>query len=466
MVSLDTWAGSLSISRMKKLPWTHPIAARLEAHARPITYEEAAMYVRNQLRRYSVESVVSLALELLQHGEPQSHEHLQTWPWITCLVVKLACENDSIPLHGHGVRACPQHVFDRCRQALWDAQAGKDRLDDPRGGVYLMFRSMLQAQLAFQSKPGWDFLRFPALVRRLPEDHPCRMLFDQQFGMTPNVFICLCYASAALIFKGDRVLHPSSFKNLSQAFGAGVEKFFDLFSRDLLGLRAELQRELKVRLDKGHPWRPRSEYNDFPWLSNFPLFKRSSNDYAVWHPLIFARGLENAVHRRLSRRKDEYAAEFSKVFEDYVLELLSESGTVYLSEEEYKKRYGRDKNTVEAIITKDGSNIFVESKMTAYSSEVTASGQAPVVWQGLKRVRQAMAQGWAVSTALRSGDFADLACSRAQEDFLIVVTSQQMMCATGEHFRRLFKPGVFDPDEQRSTGSRPPSPDEIGRAHV
>ena len=70
------------------------------------------MYVRNQLRRYSVESVVSLALELLQHGEPQSHEHLQTWPWITCLVVKLACENDSIPLHGHGVRACPQHVFD------------------------------------------------------------------------------------------------------------------------------------------------------------------------------------------------------------------------------------------------------------------------------------------------------------------------------------------------------------------
>ena len=68
------------------------------------------------------------------------------------------------------------------------------------------------------------------------------MLFDQQFGMTPNVFICLCYASAALIFKGDRVLHPSSFKNLSQAFGAGVEKFFDLFSRDLLGLRAELQR--------------------------------------------------------------------------------------------------------------------------------------------------------------------------------------------------------------------------------
>lgn len=129
-------------------------------------------------------------------------------------------------------------------------------------------------------------------------------------------------------------------------------------------------------------------------------------------------------------------------------------------EEEYKKRYGRDKNTVEAIITKDGSNIFVESKMTAYSSEVTASGQAPVVWQGLKRVRQAMAQGWAVSTALRNnGDFADLACSRAQEDFLIVVTSQQMMCATGEHFRRLFKPGVFDPDEQRSTGSRPPSPD-------
>lgn len=439
-----------------KLAWSHPIASRLDRPTTSITYEEAAKYVRNRLRPYSAESVALLALELLQRGQPQSHEHLQTWPWITCLVVKLACEDSSIPLRGG---ACPPKIFDRCREALWNAQAGKDLFDDPRGGVYLMLRSMLQAQLAFQSKFSWDFMRFPALVRRLPEDHPSRQLFDQQFGMTPNVFICLCYAITAQILTGDRVIHLSSFEKLSQAFGGAVEHFFTLFAQDLPGLRTELQQELQVRLANGRGRRPRSEYNEFPWLSNFPLLKRSSNDFAVWHPLVFARGIEDAVHRRLSLRRVEYAAQFSKVFEDYVLELLRASGKAYLSEESYKERYGRDKKAVEAIITENGANIFVESKMTAYSSDVTTSGRAPVVWQRLKRVREAMDQGWMVSTALRCGAFADLPCSTAREDFLIVVTSQQMMCAMGEHFRRLFKPEVFEPETPTPRGVRPSSPD-------
>ena len=439
-----------------KIPWTHPIATRLDHLGRSITYEEAAKQVRNRLRSYSAESVAVLALELLRQGDQQSHEHLQTWPWITCLVVKLAFDNASIPLHGH---SCPQHVFDRCRQILWNAQAGNGSFNDPRGGLYLTLRSMLQAQLPFQSKPGWEFIRVPALLRRLPEDHPSRRLFEQQFGMTPNVFICLSYAITAQIVKGHRVIHIRSFDKLGQAFGTAVERFFALFARDYAGLRTELQEESAMRLANRQSRRLDTEYNEFPWLSNFPLLKLNSHSFAVWHPLVFARGLENAAHRRLSLHKAEYSSSFSKVFEEYVLELIRESGVRYIDEAEYKRRYGGDKNAVEAIISQEGINIFVESKMTAYSSEVTTSGRAPVVWTGLKRVREAMKQGWMVSTAVRSGAFADLDCSTAREDFLIVVTSQQMMCATGEHFRRLFKPEVFDPDVPMLRGTRPSCPD-------
>lgn len=439
-----------------KLAWSHPIATRAALRGPRTTYAEAAKYVRNQLRPYSVESVALLALDLLQRGEPQSHEHLKTWPWITCLVVKLACEDSSTPLRG---AACPPRVFDRCRQALWDAQAGKDRFDDARGSLYLMLRSMLRAQLAFQSKPSWDFLRFPALVRRLPEDHATRQMFDQQFGMDPKTFICLCYVITVTVLAGDRIIHLSHLDKLTKAFGAAVERFFALFARDLPGLRQELQQELQFRLTEGLDRRPYSEYNDFPWLSKFPLLQRSAHDFVVWHPLVFARGIEDAVHRRLSMRRDEYASQFSKVFEDYVLEVLRASGKSYLSEEAYKSRYGRDKKAVEAIIMESGINIFVESKMTAYSADVVTSGRAPVVWKGLKRVREAMDQGWTVSTALRSNAFADLPCATAQEDFFIVVTSQQMMCATGEHFRRLFKPDVFEPAAQTQRGTRLTTPD-------
>jgi hypothetical protein len=178
---------------------------------------------------------------------------------------------------------------------------------------------------------------------------------------------------------------------------------------------------------------------------------------------VFARGLEEAVHKRLSELKGDYADHFSKVFEGYVLELIAEAGISYLSEQTYKEALNADKNAVEAIITTADANVFVEAKMTAYSDDLILSDRAPVVWKNLKRVREAMHQGWMVSSRLRSDDTPNWGCSDAKEDFLIIVTSQQMSCATGEHFRRMFKHDIFDPARLAAVDAKTPTPEQLER---
>lgn len=430
---------------MNKAPWQHHLSARLRElpKARP-TFDEAAKQVRNRLRRFSADSIVRHALTFLHRESVKATvTEIQTAPWITLLIVKLVVQDEAIEL----VRGdpCEPEVFDRCRQTIWDAQGSRDRKEQGPGGVYLMVRAMMQAQLPFQRPFTLGFLRWPALIARLDADHPTRRLFVDRLGMGPEAFLCLCYAVYVPVLNGNRTLSRRDFSALRPKFGPDVDRFLDEFSRDLAGLRAELKVQRSPRGAAGGSARPRQELNEFPWLANYPLLRLASGEFEVWHPAVFARGMEDGVHRRLSEQKGGYSTHFSKVFESYVLELLDEAGVRYLGEAEYKRALAADAHAVEAIVTDGRTNVFIESKLTVFSEDVLASNRAPVVWQGLKRVREAMRQAWLVGARLQGGPTPDWACSRATEHFLIVVTSQPVACATGEHLRRMFKQDVFDP---------------------
>jgi hypothetical protein len=408
-----------------------------------ITYEDTAKKIRNRLRSYSAVSVVRHALEITQSTQAESMlDQLQTLPWITFLLVKLTLEDKMTAIYKG--KPCPKIVFDRCKQELWDAEKVPDS-NDAKGSMYLMLRSLIQAQLPFQKKINFDFLRWPALIARLDSAHPVKLQFINRFGMEPDTFICICYTVYAGVVNGSMTIKQDYFEPILPVFSGELNRFMSEFARDLDGVRSELRRQLVARTSSNVPARPRYESFEFPWLSNYPLLKDGNSDFLVWHPMIFARGMEFAVHKRLSEYKGDYTTSFSKVFEDYVLELINEAGIDYLGEQEYKNGVGADKNAVEAIIVADETNIFIESKFTAYSEQLTLSDLRPVVWTHMKRVREAMKQGWMVSSSLRDGGLADWECTRSKEDFLVIVTSQQTSCATGEHFQRMFNRDIFDP---------------------
>lgn len=411
------------------------------------TYAEAVKTIRNRLRLYSAASIVDQALKRLDSvsGKP-IYEQMQVLPWIVFLLVKLVLEDKMTPLDKG--QFCPKELFDQCCNELWNAHDSRYTLggqERSNKNVYLMIRSYIQSQIPFQKAINFDFIRWPALISRLDPDHPTRQLFLKRFGMSPDNFSVLCYALHAPALNNTFLFNIDFFQPLRPYYGTSLDLFLNEFSRDLFELRAELRLMLDARLVQNKPARPVDEPHEFPWIAKYPLLRLPGQRFRVWHPQVFARGMESAVHKRLSECGQVYSQHFSGVFEDYVLELISEAGISYIGEKDYKDVVGADKNAVEAIVTYAGTNVLIEAKMTAYSESLLISESEGIVWKGLKRILGAMRQAWEVSSKLRSSSMPDWDCTRAKADFLVIVTSQPISSSSGEHLKRLFTHYTLEP---------------------
>lgn len=437
--------------------WPSHLIGPIGGTSKSRTYADTAKYVRNQLRPYSAESIINLAWNRLNSSNHLDIGHLQTWPWLSCLIVKITLENDSINIKG---ATCPEKIFNQCLNALWEAQAGRDQISH-ESNIWLQMRAMLAAQMFFQRQASWGFLRFPALINRLEQEHPSRILFESRFGMNPHTFMCISYAILAGVLAGKKSLNHDYYKDLINHFGTAVSRVFNELGRDIHGLRVEAIKEKHERVSVGEAIRPTHEYHEEPWLKKFPLLKVAPNNFLVWHPAVFTRGLESATHQRMSSQAQHYSNNFSKVFESYVIELLQESKTEFIDENKYKESTGKDKKSVEAIILQDNSCILIEAKLTAHTEIVNISGNHKRVWTGMKRIYEAMRQGWSVAEAIKRGAAPDSKPKNIKEYFLLIVTSQSMACASGEHFRRWFGRNVFEPSRLIHTKQKTPSPEQL-----
>lgn len=357
---------------------------------------------------------------------------------------------------------CTPEAFRYCLQTLWDAQGSHERKDGQPGDVYRMIRSLIQGQFVFQSRPTWNFLRWPALIAQLPADHLCHRLFIERFGVGPEAFMLIVYAAHIPVLNNQTVIHLADFAPLRKQLGSSVDRVLGEFTRSESELRTMLVALRQAAISKGPIARPHHELNEPPWLMNYPFLQVSKEAFVVWHPTVFTQGMEQSVHRRLSERGGAYAQEFGRVFERYVVKQIDDAGLTYLGEGEYWAVVGKDKHAMEAVICQGECNVLVDAKLTVYSKEVALNTQAPVVWQALKRVRDAMNQAWNVSARLRQTGLPNWPCTKAREDFLIVVTSQPVYCATGEHFRRIFKYDIFDPEKRADHKQRTPTEEQLG----
>ena len=227
-----------------------------------------------------------------------------------------------------------------------------------------------------------------------------------------------------------------------------MDQLYALFARDLVSLRKELQQDRAQRLRGKH------ELNEFPYLKRFPLLRGPDGRYYCWHRTVFARGVEEAVHLRLSERfEGDYSTNFSKVFEAYVTELAHESGLPLMPESHHKQLMGASSSAVEAVFEGEGCNILVEAKMSLFADDVLVVDNEQQVFQKTKRVREAIGQGWQVGRQLR--EHRELQQRFNQPvDYLLVVTSGELLLGSGDKLQRIFPKGQFtypedDPDAER-----------------
>jgi hypothetical protein len=415
-----------------------PLIYRMAAAVAPLPkrgIEDAHRSIINRLRRYSGSSIVEMALNLMWDSHKAGIDELRTTPWLTLLLVKWALQDNGVSLRVGA--PIPQEEFDRLRQQLWDLQ-GKNAANKDVPNVWLMLRSILHVQIEFQRRENWSFLRWPALYARLDAGSTSRRQFRDLMGMEPDVFIDLAYSLYATVLDGKTTLGSDWLSPFRPAYGAAVDRMYELFVRDLSGLRTALRDDAAQRI------RGKQELYEFPYLRRFPFLRLRDGTLRCWHPLVFARGLEDAVHLRLSQLGKDYVDSFSLVFERYVTELATQCGMTALIETEYKKLVGGDAPSVEVILEGDGCNIFVEAKMSLFADDVLLQDSEAAVFNKTKRVREAIKQGWRVGLEIRDAARGFGTRFAAEQDFLLVVTSRDLVIGGGEALKRLYASDAFN----------------------
>jgi len=406
--------------------------------------EETYKSIRNRLRKYSAAAVADVVLQAMSIKHSSIEEELRAVPWLKLLIVKWAFQDTAVPLTG--AVPMPASELDLMCQQLWDI-AAKEEQRGPKLNVFLMLRSRLHAQTEFQRKFTWSFLRWPALYLRLPEGK-ARKQFREAIGMEPETFMDLAFGLYATVLSTEATMPADPLAPCRPQYGAAVDQLYELFARDIPTLRKELQQDRAQRLRRKH------ELNEFPYLKRFPLLRGPEGRYYCWHRTVFARGLEEAIHLRLSERfEGAYSYIFSKVFETYVTEMAHESGLPLMRESHHKQLMGASSSAVEAVFEGEGCNILVEAKMSLFADDVLVVDNEQQVFQKTKRIREAICQGWQVSRQLRAHPELQQRFNQPV-DYLLVVTSRELLLGSGDKLQRSFPEGQFtypedDPNAER-----------------
>lgn len=370
-------------------------------------------------------------------------KQLQSLPWVVLLIVKLALEDKSLPMLSGDV--CSVEEFEKQVNFLWNVPFIEEGV--PLSTTYLALKSMIYTQLLFQRRENWSFIRWPAIIAALPADHISRRQFLNEFQMEPDTFIGMGFATLGVVADGKDFIGAGVFEPLRPLYGKAIDSFRDRFTSDVLSIRAQLQSELKGRLEANArrkvplpidaAARPNIELCEFPWLSRCPLLRYDANRLISWHKAVSAQALERAAHAGLTPLGQEYTDAFSKVFENYVIE-LARSWRRDLTDDKTFKGSKRGLNAVDALVPMDGANVFIESKMSLFPDDLVWNDDVDHVFIKLKHVRKAIAQAWKVGALLRDGTRPVAKCADAREDFLLVVTSRELSFGFGYMLHEVF----------------------------
>lgn len=403
--------------------------------------EQAYGQIINVLRQYGAHAVVQATLDEMWRDHENKLEFVQRLPWLQLLLVKWALQDKRVQLtFGPKYNRYTPELHQELVNKLWNIEQVKGPGASSQGEIWRVLRRTMHVQSEFQRSMSWSFLRWPALIARLPKVHGARQLFAEAMGMQPETYADLAIADFLLCHDGARYIDAASLRPLALHYGGALEQFFSLFVRSLGELRDELQTD--------PAWRTRgmAELHEFPYVHRFPLLALDDGHIQLWHPLIFARGLENAVHLRLSAMEQKYTDSYSKIFESYVTELASQNYQQGVPEADYRERCGSSGKAVEIAIPFGTCNLFIEAKLSMFHDDVILEDDPTKLRHKTRRVREAIEQGRGVAHSVRQvvSPLHD-SFSNAKQDFLIVVTSRDLLLTSGDSMQRLMpNEALFD----------------------
>lgn len=412
-----------------------------------LPWADALETVLAHLRKFSAASVVDAVLEVMRSAPPNRLEALGQFPWLLMLIAKWALQ-DKAPLRV-GAKLPAVHLND-LRNLLW-AGGGQAHLERKvRLGeinAMIMMRQILHCQLPFQQEDIWGLFRSSGLIDRLPAGHACRKQYIEVMGMEPIDFVMLgCVIVVAAKSSVPGTLDASMLKLLEPTHGKQVKAFLDLLAPSLPDLRNQVR-----KLPPAKGTRSRELY-EFPAFKRYPLLRRRDGSLGMWHMSVVDRCVDEIVHLRLAQFGERYTQPFSRVFEDYVVELARATDILAMSEDEYWERYGKKAKAVDVILSSGPDLVLIEAKMGLFHEDVLLQETEKGVRDQTPHLLRALNQGYAVSHLLASKNAEGKPASDGAH-YLIVVTSRDLLIGSGLMLAEICGPGSADSpvelDQQR-----------------
>lgn len=401
------------------------------------SFNEAYKAKRNQLRKYSLSSIAARVLEALHAESSDRVEALRAAPWHTLLLLKWACQDKMVSFQG--APEMSMEDMNNLRQQLWDMPGEIDHGITGDRPAYLFMRQLLRPQIDFQRRVTPGFVREAALLATQPENSRLRRIFLERTGLAVEAFVDLAFCTYAAVSQ-RKFISSSWFDPLRSSYGQYVDKFIDLVSADLKGLT------VYFRSIPGSDQRVTSELFEFPLIKRYPLV-RVNGGYAVWHPMVFFRGMEGMVHSIMSESGADYMKEFGGIFERHVVDQARTLSPDFWDEDGLRAMVPAGTKVADSLLSFPGVNVFIEAKAGIFNESVMVVGNKTFLKSKTEMLWKAVSQARLASDGLRKASIAPPQVLDAKEEFLLVVTNKELSAGRADRLLKMYggEEGIEDP---------------------
>ncbi len=390
---------------------------------------------RNRIRKFSVESIINAAFAELRRSYSKI-DALKAAPWNVLLIVKWVCQDKMMDASRVPIT---RQQFDDLRQQLWDFGGQVDIGISNSLPWRLFMRRTIYQQMLFQRKFRRDFAREAALLLRENPTHSLRQMFKAKTGMDIAEFLDLATYTIARIFEGRTTLDVRFFDPLRKVYSdATIRSFIAGVSLNVAELK-EFCRSLPENGEK-----VQSEYYEFPVLSRYP-FLRVDDRLECWHIALLQHGLENFVHAVMIEYGQNFTDPYGKIFERHVRSVAQSLKGEYFDEEGIKDWLPPESRVPDCLLHFCNCNVIVEAKSGAYREAVMTVGNSEIFVTKTKGLRDAVQQGWAAVTGIRTQGKAPGSIMSCKVNYLLVVTNKEVSAGSGQRLAEMYPSGKLVP---------------------
>lgn len=387
--------------------------------------------VRNRLRCFTRLSIALEVLRQVNAPAPSPVDELGKAVWQALLIVKWAYQDGMGDRQAQRV-ASAQDIH-KVRQLLWEGQALGSTLIGEHNTAFIFVRQLLRAQIEMQRLETKSLIREEAILGRLSDNHKLRKMMRLALRIDVHDLMDLKLAAFSGMKSGSGRMSPNFLKPLLPHYGrTTVQRFLNNIALDHQGLR-----EYCLALPGRTELKKFSEYFELPVLTDYPVFFHSGTLY-WWHRMVFARGLEGLLHRRLGSHSQEYIDAYGDVFEDYSLSMLPSIQLDVLTEKELQARFGNQVKLPDAVVCHPKANVIVECKSLLNKEDRMTAGSSRVFLHKMKSVIKAVEQAHSLSHEIRKERRGNSARTKSGPDFLLVVCNIDLMVGNLFKFEEVF----------------------------